>query len=326
PDDSTLKLYHRKQASVEVKPISESIDKVRLDSVTLPEKTPPGVPVPVTYKWSGSWKQLQSGLVLLSWHHDKDKIASESNSKSWLHDHGIGMGKLNSGALNPNQFSNSYQVIERTAMLPSLDVAVGNYQLSATYLNRETGETYPIAMPPVSLEIDPIATIPAAPELDLVTQLRTSAVGLSKGLEGLEPIFAQTARINQYDPVQDYLIQVEQALEYRLNKGLGIGTTQHRNWAYALTLSRVLQQDIKGAIAAIKQLIELDSENPYPYAYLAFIHLYDWNPTAAEKALKPAIELKPNLPEIQALRGITALMQGRFIKAWHNLSNLEIGS
>ncbi|NES82440.1 MAG: phospholipid carrier-dependent glycosyltransferase, partial [Moorea sp. SIO2B7] len=41
PDDSTLKLYHRKQASVEVKPISESIDKVRLDSVTLPEKTPP---------------------------------------------------------------------------------------------------------------------------------------------------------------------------------------------------------------------------------------------------------------------------------------------
>jgi len=47
---------------------------------------------------------------------------------------------------------------------------------------------------------------------------------------------------------------------------------------------------------------------PYAYAYLAFVHLYDWHPSPAEAALKSA--LNPNLPpEIQALRSVAALMQ-----------------
>ena len=70
--------------------------------------------------------------------------------------------------------------------------------------------------------------------------------------------------------------------------------------------------------------MQLDSENPYSHAYLAFVYLYDWRAKAAEKALKPAIEINPDLPEIKALTGVAALMQGNLLKAWHQLSDLEI--
>ena len=53
PDDSTLKLYHRVQSSVEVQPIAEA-QRVKLASVSVPEKVPPDAPVPVTYEWTGS--------------------------------------------------------------------------------------------------------------------------------------------------------------------------------------------------------------------------------------------------------------------------------
>ncbi|MGK7875606.1 MAG: glycosyltransferase family 39 protein [Xenococcaceae cyanobacterium] len=346
PDRSTLKLYHRIKPSVEVQPLSQPRSQVQLEHVTFPDKSPPGVPVPVTYEWSGSWEQLQSGLVLLTWHHEKSEVKSEVRSHksekdlsmgsensttggqtdksfqnlSWLHDHGIGMGALHPGRLNSNQFTAAFQVIERMAMLPGTDVGAGNYTLEATYLNRKTGEIYPIPVPPVTLKIDPAAAGTPAPELDLVTQLRTVAPGLSDGKNGLEPIFAQTARINQYDPIQDYLVQAEQALSYRLEQG----RNKNLNWAYAIALSRVLQQDVSGAIAALKQVIQLDSQNPYPYAYLAFVYLYDWRPQAAQEALKPALTLNPEVPELQALSGIAALMQGNIFKAWHELSRVTL--
>ncbi len=319
PDRSNLKLYHRSQPSVEVKPLSQPQNKVQLERVNIPESAPPGIPVPITYQWSGPWKQLQSGIVLLTWQQQKPK--SKIQNSFWLHDHGIAIGFLHSDRLHSDQFATPFQVIERMAMLPGTDMTAGNYTLEATYLNRETGETYPIPLPPVTLKIDPAAAATPAPELDLVTQLRTIAPDLSRGLEGLEPIFAQTARINQYDPIQDYLVQAEQALSYRLVQG---NQTQNRNWAYAIALSRVLQQDVGGAIAILKQVIHLDRQNPYPYAYLAFVYLYDWHPQAAQAALKPALTLNPDLPELQALNGIAALMQGNFLKAWQELSQTHL--
>ncbi len=321
PDRSTLKLYHRSQPSVEVKPLSQPRSQVRLERVNIPESAPPGVPVPITYQWSGPWKQLQSGIVLLTWQQKNPK--SKIQNSFWLHDHGIAMGLMHSDRLHSDQFAAPFQVIEWMAMLPGTDMTAGNYTLEATYLNRETGETYPIPVPPVTLKIDPAAAATPAPELDLVTQLRTIAPDLSRGLEGLEPIFAQTARINQYDPIQDYLVQAEQALSYRLVQG-NQTETQNRNWAYAIALSRVLQQDVAGAIAALEQVIQLDRQNPYPYAYLAFVYLYDWHPQAAQAALKPALTLNPDLPELQALSGIAALMQGNFLKAWQELSRTHL--
>lgn len=197
PDNSILKLYHRIKPNLEVKPISPAISKVKLEQVIVPQQAPPGKPVPVSYQWSGSWEQLQSGIVLLTWQQNKQK---------WLHDHAIAFGQLYSGNLKPNQLQNSFQVIEQTAMLPPTDIAAGDYTLQATYLNRETGENYPIAVPAVTIKIAPNTPATPAPELDLVTQLRTLAISLPKGRSALDKIFDEIGRINQYDPVQDYTI------------------------------------------------------------------------------------------------------------------------
>ena len=107
-------------------------------------------------------------------------------------------------------------------------------------------------------------------------------------------------------------------MEYRLRR-----EPQNLQWAYSLALANVLQQNVLGAIAAFEKVTSLDSQNPYAYAYLAFVHLYNWNGAAASKALKPALTLKP-IPELQTLSGIAALMQGNLIKAWHDLSPLAI--
>ncbi|HEY9874012.1 MAG TPA: phospholipid carrier-dependent glycosyltransferase, partial [Candidatus Obscuribacterales bacterium] len=357
PDRTTLKLYHSRQPPIQVQPltpissipangvggvgvaggagvaesvamfneirITQSGTKVKLERVTVPEQVPPGKPIPVTYEWSGSWEQLQPGLVLLTWrpnfNNPKSKIQNPKSHDLWLHDHGIGMGSLYPRVLPPaRSHAAGFRVIEQTAMLPPDDTAPGIYTLEATYLNRQTGETYPIPVPPVSLKIDPTATAVSAPELDLITQMRTLAAGLPNGLKGLEPIFEQTGRINQYDPIQDYLVQAAQALEYRLRQ-----EPQNKDGAYALALSRALQQQVQGAIAALQRVVQVDSQNPYAHAYLAFVYLYDWHPKQAQNALKPALALNPNLPELQALNGAAALMQGNFLKAWQTFRELK---
>ncbi|MDJ0714435.1 MAG: phospholipid carrier-dependent glycosyltransferase [Prochloraceae cyanobacterium] len=315
PDRSTLKLYHRTPSSIEVSPLSSPQTKVKLERVKIPTTAPPGIPVPVTYQWSGPWEQLSSGIVLITW--ERENAPFPVSNSFWLHDRAIGMGALHSGNLSKEGFLSTFQVTERTAMLPPDRLISGNYTLKATYLNRSTGETYPIEVPSVNLKIDPAAAATPAPELDLVTQLRIIAPNLSEGIRGLDSIFAQTARINQYDPIQDYLVQTDLALSYRLKYG---NERDNLNWAYTIALSRVLRQDVEGAIAAFQKVIKLDSQNPYSYAYLAFVYLYDWQPYPARKALKVALEIDPNIPEIQALNGVAALMGGNAIEAWLILS------
>ena len=320
PDDSTLKLYHRRQPTLEVKPMAENRVLVQLDKVIVPEKVPPGEPVPVTYEWIGSGSQLRSGLAILTW-------ANDDGSSFWLHDRGYQLTMNNEQLTiknNPND--SSFKVIERTAMLPGKDVAAGNYHLEGTYLNWETGEIYPLIVPPVTLTIDPDAPIVPAPELDLITQLRTAAKGLARGREGLDPIFAQTARINQYDAIQAYLKQAELTLAYRLEQEQDRDRLDKLNWVYTMGLARVLQQDVKGAISTFRQAIELEPNNPYNYAYLAFIYLYDWQGKEAAKVLKPALEINPDMLELKALRGIAALMQGKLIQAWYYLSQVDFGN
>ncbi|NER50983.1 MAG: phospholipid carrier-dependent glycosyltransferase [Symploca sp. SIO1A3] len=345
PDDTFLQLYHCTQPPIQVNQLEQTLVKVSLDRVTVPKQVPAGLPVPVTYQWSGPWEQLQSGIVLLTW---KIKETQQSNSNlspkyfdwelnnegnftqlpfshasspiqyQWLHDHGIAMGQLHSGRLSKEQLLDSFQVTEQTAMLPPKNLAPGTYTLEATYLNRKTGQHYPIPTTTVTLNINAGAPVTPAPELDLVTQLRTLASTLPQGRVALEPIFDEIGRINQYDPVQDYTEQAELALEFRLQ------SEQNRDWAYGLALARALQEDVEGAIAALQQVVLLDSQNPYAHAYLAFVYLYDWRIQEAQDAIRAALYLNPNIPEIQALSGITALLKGNIVKAWLILRRLEL--
>ncbi|MGL4883383.1 MAG: tetratricopeptide repeat protein, partial [Waterburya sp.] len=257
---------------------------------------------------------LQSGIVLLTW------TQSQDSNSFWLHDHALGMGALNfpSSSVKPQTF----QVIEQTAMLAPADIKPGKYVLQANYLDRNTGKTQPISFTPVTITIDPQAVATPAPELDLVTQLRNIAPKMAENIKGLEPIFAQTARINQYDAQQDYLPQAELALNYRLQHNQ-INPRQQLNWLYGVALSQILQQDVDGAIATFRQITKLDPQNPYGYAYLAFVHLYDWQPKPAETALNSAMKINSNIPEIKTLSGVAAIMQGKFIKAWKILKTMN---
>jgi len=333
PDNSNLNLYRNQFLPVEVHPLNKPQEKVKLDYIILSPKIRPGTPIPITYKWSGSWQELQSGLVLLTYRHENinralfqplvsdnnvpQKLVTNflNNHASFIHDRAIGMGSLYPGLSPAKKSEVGFEVIERIAMLPPANISSGNYILEATYLNRETGESYPIAVqPPVRVEVDPQAPILPAPELDLVTQLRMWGQKLPLGIKGLETVFEEVARVNQYDPVQDYTEQAEQTLAYRLQQ-----EPDNLELLYSLALAQVLQKDAEGAIATLTRITELDSQNPFAYAYLAFVYLYDLNPGAAEIALKSALEIDPHQPEIRSLNGIAALMRGNLVLAWQNL-------
>ncbi|MCC3498972.1 MAG: glycosyltransferase family 39 protein [Microcoleus sp. PH2017_15_JOR_U_A] len=342
PDNTNLNLYRKQLHAVEIQPLPEARSQVQLEQVTVLAKPVPGIALPVTYTWSGPWQQLQSGLVLLTWQNQQSGDVAPGQTVRILHDRAIAQATLHPGMLEADKFAVGFRVVDRTAMLTPANIAPGSYNLQATYLNRKTGETYPINVPQVTLKIDAqpevIASqtrtdnendkklkiaeqVPAnedTPELDLVTQLRAMAVNLPKGLPGLEPVFEQIGRINQYDPIQDYTVQAEQALAYRLKQ-----EPNNLEFAYALAFSRVLQQNVESAIAALEKVTQLDSQNPYAYAYLAFVQIYGWHPKAAETALKPALALNPNLPEIRILNGLAALMQGNVIQAWQDLQFLK---
>jgi 4-amino-4-deoxy-L-arabinose transferase-like glycosyltransferase len=313
PDHSTLKLYHRTPAPIQITPLSTSSspnDAIRLERVLVPQTAPPGQPVPITYTWSGPWQQLQSGILLITWKPQETQNNAELSTR-WLHDRAIAGGQLYSGRLTPQQQQHPFRVNEQTAMLPPATTLPGTYTLEATYLNRNTGEYYPVAVPPVTLEIDPSAPVTPAPELDLVTQLRHLAANLPKGLPALEEIFDEIGRINQYDPVQDYTQQAELALSHRLQT-----EGDNLELLYALAFAQVLQEKADGAIASLQKVAQLDSQNPYAHAYLAFVYLYDWRAKAAQDAIAPAIALQPNSLELQAINGVSVLMQGNLIEVW----------
>jgi 4-amino-4-deoxy-L-arabinose transferase-like glycosyltransferase len=324
-----LKLYHQKEPTVEVisRPLEYSSlqiireknilpTPVTLTQLTLPDNAPPGVPIPLTYRWSGHWEELKNGLVLLTWHNINNPKSQITNLKSvWFHDRAIGMGNLYTAI---KKTEGNFQVIERTAMLPPANISPGTYRLEANYLNRVSGEIYAINTPNKTITINPEATTTPAPELDLITQLRTLATNLPKGTEAVEKIFDEVARINQYDPTQDYLAQAQLTSEYRLRH-----YNSDSDLAYTVALANVLQIRVKSAIQSFERVTQIDTKNPFAWAYLAFVRLYNWQPEAAEKALKTALEINPNQREIKALAGVAALMRGNLIKAWKNLSVLK---
>ncbi|MEA5597776.1 phospholipid carrier-dependent glycosyltransferase [Rivularia sp. UHCC 0363] len=308
PDRSILKLYHQQNPPVVVEIKGDGGTKrnnISLEKVEVPEIAPPGIPVPVTYIWKGDWEELKNGLLLLTW--------KNSQNSKWIHDHGIALGKLDPNGIKP---IGEYQITERMAMLPPADIQNGNYTLEATYLNKLTGETYAIKLPKVTLQIDSQATPITAPELDLPTQLRTLAANLPQGIKALNKVFDEIGRINQYDPKQDYLVHIRKTLEYRLQQ------EQNLNYAYSIALTNILQRKTEMAIASLQKVTQLDPNNPYAWAYLAFVQLYDFQGAAAEKSLQPALAKLPDVTEIQALSAVAALQQGKLIKVWQVVNRL----
>jgi 4-amino-4-deoxy-L-arabinose transferase-like glycosyltransferase len=308
PNQSYVRLYHRLVMPVQVERLTEkagSSDRVQLNRVIVPDRAPPGQPLAVTYEWSGMREQLQQGLVLLSWRHQQTK------QDFWIHDHGIGLGTLHQAPIQSFTDSIRLKVTEQTAMLPPDRIRPGAYALEATYLNAQTGETYPIAVPPVTVTIDPSAAKTPAPELDWVTRLRSLATQMPEGRSALDRIFGEIGQLNMYDPIQAYVVQAEQTLTYRLQQ-----EPKNRDYAYGVALSRALQQKVKPTIAALEQVVKLDPHNPNAYAYLSAVNLYALHPQAAQVALMPALAIAPDSPELQALSGLAALMRGNLWDAW----------
>ncbi len=302
PDQSTLYLYRRQVPTLQVQPLGLGGQPVRLEQVRVPNQAAPGKPLPVTYRWSGSWQQMRSGLVLLTW-----SRADNGAGNRWLHDHAIALGMLQPTA---GEDTTQFQIVERLAMLPPAN-ATGTYSLTATYLNQQTGETYRIPVPEVRLKIDAQAIVIPETSIDLVTRLRSLSTLMPEGVSSLSHIFEQISSINQYDPTQNYAIQAYQSSAYRLQQ-----EPNNLAFAYNLALADVLSRKVNRAIAAFQRVTQLDSKNPHAYAYLAFVNLYDFRPKAAQTALYSALALNPNLPELHALNGVAALMQGNLVQAW----------
>ncbi len=342
PDGSELRL-HRRIPFVTVTPLAMRAsgleatpqagepggDRVQLTRVQLPKTVRPGQPIPVTYELTGSWAALRSGLLLLTWQQTgasatlpPPQLSPQPSPTTpprtpkppyrWLHDHGIGLGQLTTAIGSPSQTAlpdGLFQVRERLAMLAPADAPTGRYTLQATYLNRHTGETYPLPVPPVQIRLDPKSPPVTAPELDLVSQLRGLAPAMAAGQ--LEAIGATIGRINQYDPVQDYLIQAEKLLITRLQQ-----EPTNLQLTYGLALAYVLQRRALEAIATVTRITELDSTNPWAWAYLGFLRLYNGQPHRAQTALDRAHQLNPNLPEVKTLQGLAAAMQFNLPRAW----------
>jgi 4-amino-4-deoxy-L-arabinose transferase-like glycosyltransferase len=308
------------------------ISPIQLTQVTVPDRAPPGKPIPVTYTWSGPWKSLQPGLVLINWQLDPTTVApppdlddsglpkpGQPTATKWLHDHAIANGNLQPGLPNWMTATSDFQLKERLAMLPPARAIPGTYTLEVLYQNRQTGETVAIAAPPIRLTLDPTTPpIATALDLDLLTRLRLLATNLPQGPQVLDQLFQKVELMNQYNPGQDYLTQTQQAMGYRLRQD-----PQNRHFAYTLALAQVLKKDAKAAIATFQTLTQLDPQNPYAYAYLAFLNLYALQPAAAQAPLNTALQLAPTLPELQALKGIAAILQGNLDSAWQSIQTYQ---
>jgi 4-amino-4-deoxy-L-arabinose transferase-like glycosyltransferase len=311
PNGDALNLYRQRVPAIEVTPIAAAQPTeplVQLEQVLVPDRAPPGQPIPVTYQWRGAWEMLQSGLVLLTWRRQGEPLQGVDR---WIHDHGIGMGNLHARSMPPTA---NFRVLERTAMLPPPNAAAGTYFLEASYVNRKTGNPMTIPFPVAQLQIDPAAPPTAAPELDFVTQLRSLATTLPQGIPALDRVFNEVARLSQYDPTQDAVTQTRQALEVRLRQ-----TPNNLEFAYGAALANILKRRVDPAIATLQRVVQLDAKNPYGYAYLAFVNLYAFRPQPAQAAIDTALQLDPSIPELQALRGAAALMRGQIGQAWQGV-------
>ena len=292
-DGSILKLYRRNNIPILVEPTAKNIRDVRLEKVIITPTS--GLSINTTYQFSGNKDLLQNGLLLLNW---------QSKDLTWHHDHGIGMGEL---YFDKTKLS-SFQVTEHLAMIPPEKLQLGEYKLTATYLNRKTGETFPLVVP--AIEIKPATNHPA--ELDLITQLHQLGRLFAQGK--IDPVFSEIAMLNQYDPIQDYLIQAQQAIKYRIARG-----EIDLNSRYTLALTQALQRQIDPLLDNLTQIVQQDSQNPSAWTYLGVVRLYNWQPKSAEMVFKKAEALPSPPPALYTLKIISAAFRFDLPQVWKRL-------
>ncbi|MBD2259679.1 glycosyltransferase family 39 protein [Pseudanabaena sp. FACHB-2040] len=306
PDNTEMTLYHREPAPVEVTPLAQPQNRVSLTGVTAPATATVNSTVPVSYTLQGPWDELAEGLLILTWQAESASPGSQP-AIQWIHDHGIGLGNLDTGPESPANAG--FTVVERLGMVVPADIQPGRYRLVAEYVNRQTGASYPLPIADAAIAITSGESTVSGPEPDLVSQLYGLSQGLAEG--SLDPIFNTVGRINQYDPLQDYLKQAEQAMGYRLETA-----PARLEWLYTRVMAQVLQQKAESAIATLTQITTLAPTNPYHWLYLGFVHLYRWQPHAADRALNQAATLAPDLPELKVLQAVAALQRLNLLRAW----------
>jgi 4-amino-4-deoxy-L-arabinose transferase-like glycosyltransferase len=298
PDNSTIRLYRRKNLSISVKPISENIlvegraevKMVQLEKITISPSS--GLAINTRYQVSGNRDLLQHGLLLLTW---------KSNDQTWNHDRGIGLGNLYLDQTN----SSNFRVIENSIMLPPKKLSLDNYQLTATYLDRRTGITFPLIVP--SIDIQPTAM--KSDEPNSIVQLEKLSNLFARGK--IDPVFSEVNTLNQYDPTQDYLNQSRQAIEHRIKQG-----ESQVELKYTLALIQALQRRIQPLLENLTNITQVNSQNPYAWTYLGFIRLYNWQPQAAETSFKMAGELPSPPPELTTLNIISSIFRFNLLEAW----------
>ena len=321
PNATRLYLYRRQQFPVTVTGLPDNTcptDVPQLNRVIVPERVPPGQPMPVTYEWIGQWRALRNGIALLSW--DSSTSLPASDNHPWIHDHGIGLGTLRPHPIQAQQTvlseaeinpTGCFQVTERTATLPPATANSGTYRLGGTYLNPLDDIAQPLTLPDITVTLDAQASKVPAPDLDWVTQLRDVSTFLSQGPDYLDEVFDPIGHLNLYDPIQNYLVQAEQSLRQRWQT-----QPERVSYGYGLVLSQVLQLKVEEAIASLEILVQQDVGNPYAHAYLGFVNLYALRPGAAQAALAPALTMAPDSPEIQGLSAVASLLRGNLWGAW----------
>ena len=291
PNGDKLRLYNRKNPYVVVQKISNSESIIRLEKVEISQQLILDKNNPITYQITGSWDDLQNGILLLTW---------QNGQSSWDHDHAIGLGNLYCGIkCHPE---GTFQVKEALATLIPKTLPLGKYKLSALYLDRRNNNITSLNIPDITVDVTDLGTGEKSPPLDLVTRTSQLAQELQQGK--LNNIFAQIDNFNLYDPTQDYLKQIGFAANYHLQR-----EPNNLNWRYTLVLSQLLQRQVPELIQNLIELTKYDAKNPYAWLYLAVVYLYDFQPAQAEQKLAIAEQLKPDVPELKTLKKVTNIMK-----------------
>ena len=290
PDTSVVKLYRRQQLPIIVEPLTTQMPKVRLEKIIISPASESAVNT--SYQLSGDRDSLQNGLLLLTW---------QSQDLTWHHDRAIGLGNL----YLQHSAIHSFRVTENSVMLLPATSPLTGYQLTATYLDRQTGTTFPLSVPKIEVR----STVTNLFEPDPISKLYKLSKLFAQGK--IDPVFSELNTLNQYDPTQDYLTQAQQALTYRIAHG-----ESQLDLKYTLALTQVLQRQIEPLLANLTSISHQDSQNPYAWMYLGFVRLYHWQPQAAETAFQMAGRSPAPPPELATLKVISALFRFNLFDVW----------
>ena len=195
-------------------------------------------------------------------------------------------------------------------MLPPAKSPLAEYQLTATYLDRKTGETFPLIVPKIEVQ----QTINNVFEPDAISKLQQLSKSFAQGK--IDAVFSELNTLNQYDPTQDYLNQAQQTLPHRIKRG-----ESQLELKYTLALAQVLQRQIEPLLVNLTTIVAQDPQNPYAWMYLGVVRLYHWQPQAAETAFQMADKLPSPPQELATLKIVSALFRCNLFQAWQRWHN-----